>query len=832
MFIQAYGAIIVFDIFKNISYQIISPKAAAQSRYEAFRELLEKDRLAHEAMAELEEIYYQKRKVDFAFVASRYKLLAQTVSGMIDCLGRMAPSTCKNLQAYFNKVDFYCRFALAPPEVDTSPPYILPLHAAYPDDKSVGGKGYNLALLMFQLGIPVPQGFVVSTSAYQYILEVNNLRAPMDAILSQIDIYCAESLSIHAKELSQLIDAAQIPASLIHAFENATKELQHKCGSSIKIAVRSSAIGEDSKISFAGQYQSVLNVTKKTFIDAYKKVLRSKFSPQALFYRIHHGFADHTTPMAVLVLEMIDSDAAGVILTSDRGKENSEAISIHYVQGQGEQLVSGNLSPTTILVDKDEKQKISNRGVASGEKRALQDSIILQLANLAMQIEYFYGAPQEIEWCIDRQGVLYILQSRYYQVHKAANDKQIDTSGFPTLFKGGERAASGAATGEVYILQNLNQLDDIPDGAILVTRTTPPSLARVCHRLAAVIADEGSVADHFASVAREFNIPTLVKTGNCTKLLAQKQVVTVWADGQAVYSGALETLISQIGQNKDESTPLWHPDFGIAISFISPLHLTDPADPAFISGSCRSHHDIIRYVHENGVKAMFGLADRVPLRKGGARLLNSSIPLQLYLLDIDGGFHKASKNKTVELTEIKCKPLLALWEGLIHKGVTWQERSHFDWDHYDQVIMAGGVVSPKSMLFASYAVISLDYLNLNMRFGYHFALLDTLLSPGDSDESYIFLRFAGGGGGMEGKHYRLIMIEEILKRLQFTTKLKGDMLEARYTGHDNMQALEQLNLVGRLLGATRIMDMILADEAMAAQAAEDFMNGKYNFSKE
>lgn len=821
----------MFDFLKNVTYKIISPKASARARYETFRELLKNDQKAHELLATLEEIYYQHKKVDINYAARLYNKLSQAVSTMVACLGRMSPGESTNLRAYYRKIDFFCRFALAPPEIDTSPPFILPLTNTYPDDSLTGGKGFNFCILKNTLGLPGPRGFIISTSAYNRFIQESGLRQTIDEILAEVDIHSTESLHNSSKQIIALIDNKPLPDSLKKELNQGFNELLGQCGTGITLAVRSSAVGEDSKISFAGQYLSVLNVKEENLFDAYKQVLASKFSPRALYYRISHGHHDYATPMAVLVLEMMSAHVSGVITTEDASDKGSDVILIHSLQGRGEDLVSGQRSPDTTIVQKGEQftilQQIPSR---PGVELTLSEDKTRQLAKWAAHIESHYGVPQEIEWCMDQKGSLLILQTRFLRVQEQPEQAETDTSSYTEIFRGGELAARGGAAGRVFVLSDFNRLSEVPQDAILITRSTPPSLATIAHKLAAVVADEGSAADHFASVAREFNIPTLVKTINGTELFTPGQLVTVWADQQTVFDGIIEPLVSKAAAEEKE-TPFLK-TMSIIISLISPLKMVNPVDPSFVPESCRSLHDIIRFVHEMGMQSMFGLAIHKPLRKGGSKLLVSDIPLQLYLLNVGGGLSPESDSqKTLGIEDIHCRPLRALWNGLSHPGVTWQERSHFDWGAYDDLVMAGGVVNAKSIAFASYAVVSQDYLNLNMRFGYHFAILDALCSP-KNGEGYITLRFAGGGGDIEGKLLRLTMISEILRRLQFTITQKSDLLDARFSDRKPENILKTLDMIGRLLGATRIMDMILTDERMAADAVEEFMNGRYTFSKE
>jgi pyruvate,water dikinase len=141
--------------------------------------------------------------------------------------------------------------------------------------------------------------------------------------------------------------------------------------------------------------------------------------------------------------------------------------------------------------------------------------------------------------------------------------------------------------------------------------------------------------------------------------------------------------------------------------------------------------------------------------------------------------------------------------------------------------MAGGIVSTSDPAFASYAIVSQDYLNLNMRFGYHFIILDCLCTP-VVEENHIKLRFAGGGE-LAGRILRLDFIAEILRRLSFSIHTAGDLLEAQLVRYTAEKILHRLDQTGRLLAATTLMDMVIKDRDMVNRMVEKFMAGDYNF---
>ncbi len=312
--------------------------------------------------------------------------------------------------------------------------------------------------------------------------------------------------------------------------------------------------------------------------------------------------------------------------------------------------------------------------------------------------------------------------------------------------------------------------------------------------------------------------------------MPEGRTVTLWADGKKVFYGRIDQLLQHFKPpaSTESQSPVQRA-FKMVIDFISPLKLVDPDGPSFVPESCRSLHDIIRFAHEKGVQAMFGQAKEGFLRKGGAKRLRSVVPLNVFVLDVGGGIDKNAAEKEIKPDDLQSIPLLALWRGLTHKGVKWSKHDHFDWKSFDDVTLGGGVAAKNDAAFATYAVISKDYLNLNIRFGYHFTLLDSLCGP-VPEENYILMRFAGGGGDLDGKSLRLYFISTILHRLGFATKQKGDLLDARLMRYDERTIADNLDMLGRLLGATKLMDMILQDRQMVEKAVDEFMKGRYDFS--
>jgi len=243
------------------------------------------------------------------------------------------------------------------------------------------------------------------------------------------------------------------------------------------------------------------------------------------------------------------------------------------------------------------------------------------------------------------------------------------------------------------------------------------------------------------------------------------------------------------------------------LDLTSPLNLLNPEDPGFAPQGCKTLHDIVRFVHEKAVQEMFFLGGAPMRRTRGARKLKSEIPVTLYVLDLGDGGPAYPSGKEIELSQIKNPGLHALWKGLGHRDILWSPGIlHFDWQEFDR--LSAGIVSLDSQLLASFAVISEDYLNINIRFGYHFVVIDALFAP-ESGSNYISLRFKGGGGVPGKKHLRIRFLARVLGKHGFQTSLEGDTIDAKLQGISPYETEEKLEMLGFMLGFTRLMDMKL-----------------------
>lgn len=838
---------------KDVCLLLTNLQGVHVEKYRSFTDFLKHNNNALKTIADMEQIFYSGRPFSLPFMKMKYKRLRESVTGVIDSLEAMSGKEFPSLKKVMDKIDTALLEELRPTYQCATHDLILHFEdVTHELKKMVGAKARHLAFIKNSLGLPVPEGFAVTAFAFERFIEENKLSEQIEDLLSGLSPDFTGNLESIGDELRTMIMTSEVPQDIIEAIMKAYHALAAKTIKGVRIALRSSAIGEDTEATFAGQYTTVLNVTEENIINAYKTVIASKYLPRAISYRLHYGLDDHETPMCVAGVTMIDSMASGVIYTGDDSSGDANLFKISSIWGLGEHLVDGSASPDIFLVDKKNKsirKKEINRKdhrlvtldtggtnlekVPEGEKdeASLDDDTVTRLADYALMLENAFGSPQDIEWAVDTKGRLFILQSRPIgQAEKVPEEaRQIDLAGYQVLLSGGQNASPGAAAGKAFIMKEGIETKDVPENCILVAKTASPDYAKLMTKIKGIITDIGSVTSHLSSVAREFGIPVIVDTKNATTVLQDGEMITMSAVSTSVYKGILEELAGR-------ARPTGKLVFGSPVQrrmrnildSISPLNLTDPESPSFSPEGCKTLHDIIRLTHETAVKEMFGLTEEA--KEIRSIKLTASIPLTLHLIDVGGGLKEGLTTCHVVTPEhIESLPMKAIWKGFTHPGITWSGAIGVDMKKFITLFATSATTGQRDEPGGtSYAIISGEYMNLSAKFGYHFATIDTLCSE-NSNQNYISLQFAGGAGDYYGKSLRVSYLGNVLQKLGFQVSLKGDLFEAFLIGYDRPSMEEKLDLLGRLLASSRLLDMALSNQQDIDLFTDSFFRGEYDF---
>ena len=356
------------------------------------------------------------------------------------------------------------------------------------DTATVGGKGASLGE-MFQkltsIGVKVPNGFTLTTEAFRRFISAAIPEATWKNVGAPEDVEALRSAAIKATTLKQaleiclrdadpsdhlnlnsraalarsLVRETPVPESIKSAIATEYGKLCEMYAPGVDVAVRSSATTEDSaEASFAGQYESYLNVSgEQDIIEKWRRCVASMFTERAIGYHLEHKMHPLDSAIAVVVMKMARSDKAcsGVMFTIDPDSGHEGVIHIGSAYGLGELVVQGVVSPDTFTVWKEglrrDKFPIVHRTLGSKDQMmvyheeaanevqsiavpfedrrrwSLTREECVELAHMALKIEDYFQRPMDIEWAKDGiNDELYIVQARPETIHsKAHNSKMI-----------------------------------------------------------------------------------------------------------------------------------------------------------------------------------------------------------------------------------------------------------------------------------------------------------------------------------------------------------------------------------------------------------------------
>src|SRR3989339_148918 len=387
-----------------------------------------------------------------------------------------------------------------------------------------GGKGANLAEI-YNLGVLVPPGFVITAQAYNYFIEKAKLKDKIISILEGLNYEDTEKLDKVTAEIRSLIVNSKIPEEMSEEILEAYEQL----GTDLSEIGKSSAGQQDSFLNIKGNYELLVHV---------KKCFASLFTSRATYYRHKQGFKHEKVSLAVVIQKMVDSDKSGVLFSQDPAYKK-EDVTIEAVWGLGEGIVSGKITPDHYVISRDSggKQIILKLREEKSNAKVLTDYEMRKLTELAIKLEKHYKKPQDIEFAIEGNDI-FITQTRPITTMEKRIDESLENreiKGTPILT--GLAASPGIASGKVKIVHNLKDLQKVNVGDILVTKMTNPDMVVTMQKSAAIVTDEGGLTAHASIVSREMGIPAIVGTQNATTQFKDGDLITVDGFSGKIYSG-------------------------------------------------------------------------------------------------------------------------------------------------------------------------------------------------------------------------------------------------------------------------------------------------------
>lgn len=818
-------------------------RLAFRGRYHLFKLLLNANNKALDIMAEMEEALKGAWPFGMSFVRSRCTSVSTSVFQIVKNLNDLAPGKYSALFPRFKEIQLKINPYISPPILSHDGALVKPLREV---DISmadlVGSKLASLAEIGRQVDFRIPGGFAITATGYDLFVKHSDLQAEIDRRIQSTNVEQLDQLYSLSASIQQLIMASPVPPDLEKTILEHYRLLEEEAGMAVRVALRSSALGEDMPgTSFAGQYRSELNVSRENLLEAYKNVVASKYSLTAMTYRLNRGIRDEEVAMGVGCMQMVDAVSGGVMYSRNPLDIRDDAVVINATWGLPKSVVDGSAATDLFVVSRGDPMAIREKIVpvkdqkfvcypeegvcrleVTGEESrtaSLTDDQAKELARLAVRIEAYYKRPQDIEWAVDGKGAVVILQCRPL-IQKAESEKNPNTEKgdrAKVLVRGGVTASTGVGCGPVFRARKDMDTLQFPAGGVLVTEQSLPRWATLLSRAAAVVTDQGSIAGHLANVCREFGVPAIFGVDGAMTRLENGRTVTVDADGLRIYEGRVEELLVQTEKPRNlmEGSPVFDALKGAAEQII-PLHLLDPDAPAFKAERCRTFHDITRFCHEKSVQEMFQFGKEHQFPERSSKQLLCEVPMQWWVLNLDDGFREEVEGRYVKLENIVSIPMLALWEGIAAKP--WEGPPPVDGKGLMSVMFEATrntalVTGGRSSYGAkNYFIISKNYCSLSSRLGFHFSIVEGLVSE-RARENYISFQFKGGAADFERRYRRVVFVKELLEEYGFRASVRDDNLLSRIEDRDEEFMKSRLRILGFITIHTRQLDMVMSNPA-------------------
>ncbi|KRL63766.1 phosphoenolpyruvate synthase [Lactobacillus psittaci] len=473
----------------------------------------------------------------------------------------------------------------------------------------VGGKSSSLGELTSGTNVPVPFGFATTASAYRYFMNKTGINDKINNLLKNLkDVENSDELHKICSQIRKIIVSAEMPADLAKQIGDSYDQLALKMKVNEPfVAVRSSATAEDlPDASFAGQQDTYLNVHgRDNVIQKVKECYASTFTDRATYYRVKRGFPHEKVALSAAVQMMAFSKASGVMFTVNVATGDDTKVMIEGSWGLGEYIVQGTVTPDNFVVDKASgkivDKTINNKNIElirlhdggveerkvsedMAKSACLTDEQVETLASYAKEIEKHYGCYMDMEWSLDGNNKLWLVQARPETVwsqrkkegkmtkevasEKVTTDHKVLVNGLP--------ASPGIKSGIVHVIENPEDIDEFKEGEVLVTLMTSPDWVPAMKKASAIVTNNGGMTCHAAIVSREMQIPCIVGTASrgakATAVLKTGQEVTVDAKNGVVYQGVVADMVKKPAQTSQVVSAEYFPPTATKVM----MNLGDP----------------------------------------------------------------------------------------------------------------------------------------------------------------------------------------------------------------------------------------------------------------
>ena len=802
-------------------------------RYETFRSVLRKNSMVLQSMADLE--------ADLNFMRQSNVLIRNPVKRLVDesllMVQELNILTGDRYKKLYDAVEAVRRKIFSAFKTDTpsisSPLAVLIGSEDIIDSRLIGGKSFGLAALHRYFPELVPPAFTLTTEAYRLFIKENGLNKHIRMLVNDLDVIKDQDLfNLRVETLRNLFLKGTVPETVCDLISKYALKMDAE--NSMLWAVRSSAACEDDMFTFAGQFDTQLNVCASDLKSVYKKILAGRFSDRAVRYRIHHGIREVDTHMAVLFMPMIEPVFSGVIYTCDPLNPASENMLVNAVPGLANEMIQGKKEADMFSLSREKMPKLLNETQAL-DSESMQpvysthpsESVLKEIAGISFKLTQMFGHDMDIEWAVGKDGKIWLLQGRKLQISKAEREPGggAKKKNIPVI-EGGATIFPGRTVGPVEYIKDEDKPALEQKGAILIVKQASLKLALLLPDIGALIVEKGNPVGHLATLARELSVPCLFKAGEGVLLFKSGEIISIDATTRKIYKGTQwddvrERVLVRINSGKKRISS------GALYDLVLKLNLIDPNSSNFKPQKCMSIHDVIRFIHEMSVRSMFSFGDsQNRLWRRNATALKTPIPIKIKLLDLDGS---VEEKEELDPLHVKSIPFQALWKGISDPKVIWDKRriggTSFLTPDLEEQIM-GGTKGPRRRKDTNYFIVAKDYLNFNARFVYHYALIDAVTGPW-SENNYVNFRFRGGASTRDALNRRGLFLESVLRLSNFEVNRRGDLVTSWFRYNSQKDSEDALEMLGRLMACSRQLDMLLTNDEMVKTYVDNFISKNF-----
>jgi pyruvate,water dikinase len=397
---------IIFFLFRRKNAAVHDTTALQvlfRGQYRYFRSLLTANNNCLELMAEIEQAKQGDHPFSMAFVRSHCTALSANVLKMINLLQKLNEKQYQHLLHPYQSITQKLEEILTREPAIVGKDLIITLDMLDRNDADqVGEKMANIGELRNRAGLLTPEGFVITAAATQHFFLYNDLNNEINRRLTSLNSKKLSDVYAVSAAIEKLIIEAPLPADLESAilehYQNLTIGREHD----MAVALRSSALGEDSRrSSFAGIYRSKLHVQSADLIRSYKEIVAGKYRTRAIMYRLQRGFRHEDVIMCVGCMVMVDGAVSGVMYSRPPDDLRGEWVEITAAAGLADKVVSGQAVTERYRIDRNvespelfvEQNTFADGLTENSKKRLLSPAQQAELASIAVRLEHHFGSP-------------------------------------------------------------------------------------------------------------------------------------------------------------------------------------------------------------------------------------------------------------------------------------------------------------------------------------------------------------------------------------------------------------------------------------------------------